>query len=59
MFAGSVGGLKQKAEVEPQDISICLSCTLEEFYNGSLKEINFERNVLKDNARTTEKEKVC
>jgi len=56
MFAGSVGGISQKAESNPEDIVITLCCTLEEFYNGSIKEINFERNILKDNARTTEKE---
>ena len=56
MFAGSIGGIEQKSVEEPKDIEITLCCTLEEFYNGSLKAINFERNVLKDNNRTTEKE---
>jgi DnaJ-class molecular chaperone len=54
MFAASVGGMQQKSEVVPQDIEITLTCTLEEFYNGSLKEIKFSRSVMKDNARTTE-----
>jgi len=58
MFAASVGGLEQKAESAPADIVMTLCCTLEEFYNGSLKQISFERNVMKDNARTTQKEKV-
>jgi len=39
MFAGSIGGMEQKALCEPKDIEITLTCTLEEFYNGSLKEI--------------------
>ena len=36
MFASSVCGIEQKAVSEPQDIIKTISCTLKEFYVGSL-----------------------
>ena len=58
IFNNATRGAAQKAECGPEDIVLNFECTLAEFYNGSLKYKTFTRNILKDNARTTQEEKV-
>jgi len=58
IFNNATRGAAYKAAQGPADIVLVFDCTLAEFYNGSLKYQSFTRNILKDNARTTEKEQV-
>merc|ERR1711981_929645 len=58
LFNNAVRGAEYKAAQGPEDIVLSFDCTLAEFYNGSLKYQTFTRNILKDNARTTETEKI-
>lgn len=58
IFNNATRGAAYKAAKGPEDIVLVFNCTLAEFYNGSLKYQSFTRNILKDNARTTEKENV-
>ena len=58
IFNNATRGAAYKAAKGPEDIVLVFDCTLAEFYNGSLKYQSFTRNILKDNARTTEKENV-
>jgi len=37
IFSDSFGGLTQKGAAKPEDIVINVECTLDEFYNGSIK----------------------
>lgn len=53
MFGDAYGGKNQPLVSEPQDIIITLECTLYELYNGCLKKIEFEREVLTHDGRTT------
>jgi DnaJ-class molecular chaperone len=59
LFNNALQGQSRKESAPPADIEITLECTLEEFYCGSMKEINFQRGILKDNARSIEQEFVC
>ena len=43
MFGDSFGGANMALPPKPEDIMITLDCTLQEFYNGCLKQIAFER----------------
>ncbi len=58
VFGNATRGANEKASSPPAEIVLTFSCTLNELYNGSLKYQSFSRDVLKDNARTTEKEAV-
>jgi DnaJ-class molecular chaperone len=46
MFGDAFGGQRQPLQDAPEDIHINLECTLYELYNGAMKSINFERDVL-------------
>lgn len=47
MFGDAYGGQVGLQKVtQPEDIVVTLDCTLHEFYNGCLKRIEFERDVL-------------
>lgn len=59
LFTDGMQGQARKETSPPADIEITLECTLEEFYCGSMKELNFQRGILKDNARSLEQEFVC
>ena len=39
IFGDGFGGLNQLKAAKPQDIVITVNCTLEEFYNGAMKEV--------------------
>ena len=53
-FGGQVGLLKVS---QPVDIAVTLECTLHEFYNGCLKRIEFDRDVLQHDGRTVKSSK--
>ena len=57
MFGDAFGGQNQPQSPPPQDIVITLDCTLHEFYNGCLKKIEFEREILSHDGRTTRSQK--
>ena len=42
--------MKQKKKLD--DININLNCTLEEFYNGTVKYVNYKKNTLNYDQRT-------
>ena len=54
LFNDAIQGQNNKETNPPADIMITLECSLQEFYCGSQKEINFQRGVLKDNGRSVE-----
>ena len=58
MFGDAFGGQNQPAIPAPQDIEITLDCTLHELYNGCLKHLEFEREVLTHDGRTTRGDRV-
>ena len=58
IFNNATRGAAQCATNPPEDIVLVFNCTLNEFYNGSLKYQSYTRSVLKDNARTTEQETI-
>lgn len=47
--------LRKKRPNDPDDIEVVLSCTLSEFYNGSLKTATYRREVLMKDGRTADK----
>jgi len=56
LFNNAIQGQAKKETGPPSDIEITLECTLEEFYCGCMKEINFQRGVVMDNARSLQQE---
>jgi hypothetical protein len=55
LFGEGYGGANQKLPDPPKDIIVYSECTLEEFYNGCMKCVNFERNILTAQSNTTKK----
>jgi DnaJ-class molecular chaperone len=53
MFGDAFGGMNQPEIPAPKDIVVTLDCTLYEFYNGCLKKIDFERELLTHDGKTT------
>lgn len=53
IFGDAFGGKGQGVPSAPQDIVITLECTLHEFYNGCLKKIEFDRDQLQFDGKTT------
>ena len=53
IFGSAYGGLNQPEDDRLPDIKILLSCTLEELYNGCIKTINYTKNTLNYDTRTT------
>lgn len=47
---------EEKPEGAPEDIEIVLSCTIFEFYNGSLKTFTFNRDKLQPDGRSIDQE---
>ena len=52
IFADSHGGLGQKSASKPEDIVVVVNCSLEEFYNGSIKQVEYERKEVQHDAKT-------
>jgi len=46
IFGDGYGGLNQVKASKPKDIVETLTCTLAEFYNGSIKYVNYNRNIV-------------
>ena len=42
MFSDSFGAKNRPAHAAPSDAEITVECTLEEFYNGSIKHVTYE-----------------
>jgi len=53
LFGDAFGGQKQAAKSKPEDIVITLEASLEELYNGSIKYVEYEREVIQHDAKTT------
>ncbi len=53
MFGDAFGGQNQPKIAAPKDIEVLLECTLHEFYNGCMKQIEFDRQLLQHDARST------
>jgi DnaJ-class molecular chaperone len=52
IFSDSFGGLNQKGASKPEDIVVIVDCTLDEFYNGSIKQVEYERGEVQHDAKT-------
>ena len=55
MFADSFGALNRPASELPKDAVVVVECSLEEFYNGSLKHIVYEIDEVQHDARTVKR----
>lgn len=55
-FADGFGGQQAPKPTAPEDIVVTLECSLEELYNGSIKSLEYVRDVVKHDAKTTQKE---
>ena len=53
IFADSLGGLGKAKASRPADVEVTIDVTLEELYNGALKNIDYEIDEVKHDARTT------
>ena len=56
-FSDSFGGMQQPKSAAPEDIVVTVDCTLDEFFNGSIKQVEYERKVVKHDAKTLEVER--
>lgn len=52
IFADSFGGHNQPKQGEPEDVEVTLDCSLEEFYNGAVKQFEFSRNIVQHDAKS-------
>ncbi len=55
MFADSFGALNHPASETPSDKVINVECTLEEFYNGSIKHVEYEIEEVQHDAKTVKR----
>lgn len=53
MFGNAFGGQNQKLPSQPEDIVLVMECTLKEFFNGSQKNVSYDRQVIRHDAKTT------
>ena len=53
MFGDAFGGQSEALPQVPKDIVKTLDCTIQEFYNGSLKKINIRREIICYDGKTT------
>jgi DnaJ-class molecular chaperone len=52
MFGDAFGGQNEPKPQPPKDIEVQLECSLYEFYNGCLKRVEIERQLLSHDNRT-------
>ena len=52
IFSDSFGGLKEPKAGKPEDIVVTLDCCLEEFYNGSIKQVDYQQAVVQHDAKS-------
>ena len=57
IFGDSLGGLGQKKAATPSDVVVEVTCTLEEFYNGSIKQVDYSRNEVQHDAKSIKAER--
>ncbi len=55
MLGSAFGGSSQKPPKAPDDLTVICECTLEELYMGCMKKVEYERNVLGLDGKTTKK----
>ena len=53
MFGGAYGGANMKPPSIPEDVIIVINCSLEEFYNGCMKIIKYNRLILALDGKST------
>jgi DnaJ-class molecular chaperone len=53
MFSSAFGGKYHKEKDALPPVEVFLECTLEELYNGCVKKLTYERQVLNSDNRTT------
>ena len=56
-FNDSLGGQGVAAKGPPSDIELQVECTLEELYNGCFKQVEYQRDVVKFDAKTLNKQR--
>ena len=56
ILADSFGGLSEPQAGKPSDVVVKVKCTLEEFYNGSIKQVEYKRKVVQHDAKTCQLE---
>jgi len=59
IFGDAQGGLTAPKASAPEDIVITVECSLQEFYSGSIKQINVERNMVMHDAKSLRSVSVC
>lgn len=57
MFGDAFGGQNQPKTPAPKDIEVVLECTLHEFYNGCMKSVEYDRQLLQHDARSTKSQR--
>lgn len=55
MFADSFRALNQPAPKAPKNAEVVVECTLEEFYNGAIKQVIYEIDEVQHDARTVKR----
>ena len=55
MFGDAFGGKSEALPSVPKDNEITLDCTLYELYNAALKQIEFDRDLICHDGKTTRK----
>ena len=58
-FTDAYGGLFQPKQGAPEDVVVTLECSLEELYNGSIKQVEYSRNVVQHDAKSIKAESNC
>lgn len=53
MFQDAFRGQNVAKKEHPGDVKVKLDCTLAEFYNGSIKTVNYDANEVQHDGRTT------
>lgn len=48
LFGTAMRGMSQPSKPRPQDLELTVACTLSELYNGCIKTIEYDRQVLND-----------
>lgn len=59
LFGTAFGGMNEPAAPSLSDVSVTVNVTLREFYSGSHKTVNYDRQIVGLDGRTTRKEKAC
>ena len=53
MFGGAYGGSGVKMSPPPENIIVIINCTLEEFYNGCMKQMGYDKQILALDGKST------